>query len=167
MVQEDQFDTVLLNIAQHCEKGVPQMLDLVFGFLARKTDFYTGYVGGAEGGGPEKMVMDCFSKHEKRALLEEKKKAEEMAEKNRKYKEKLAKEKAQENRIVEVTDEEAKRFMDKDAAKKDEAAAGGAMAKKSKESAAGKKEDPEDDEGQGLQPNEGNGADLDLSLIHI
>jgi hypothetical protein len=37
---QEQFDGILLSIAQQCEGGVQEMLDIIFGFLARKTDFY-------------------------------------------------------------------------------------------------------------------------------
>ena len=35
------YDAVLMSIAQGCQGGVPEFFDKIFGFLARKTDFYT------------------------------------------------------------------------------------------------------------------------------
>ena len=40
--RESRLDGVLMGIAEQTEGGVPEMLDVIFGFLARKTDFYTG-----------------------------------------------------------------------------------------------------------------------------
>ena len=42
---QEQFDGILLSIAQQCEGGVQEMLDIIFGFLARKTDFYASGIG--------------------------------------------------------------------------------------------------------------------------
>ncbi len=52
--RESRLDGVLMGIAEQTEGGVPEMLDVIFGFLARKTDFYTG----GEEGEAFKMVSD-------------------------------------------------------------------------------------------------------------
>lgn len=166
MVQDEQFDQVLLNIASHCERGVPQMLDIVFGFLARKTDFYTGYDPKnpdlSKEQGPEKMIQEVFKKHQTKALEVKRKKDEEMAEKNRKYKENLAKQKAEESRIVEVTDEEAAKFMTAGKGTEPEAEKKKPTEeKKGEEAKKTEEEGDKDDEGTGLKPNDGNGCDLE------
>ncbi len=67
----EQFDGVLLGIAQGCRGGVPEMLDVVFGFLARKTDFY---VGSDDPNAAKAMVDAAFDKHKESAQVEAKKK---------------------------------------------------------------------------------------------
>ena len=50
----------IAGVAQDCEGGVQEMLDVIFGFLARKTDFYAS---GLEDGKAEKLINDAFKKH--------------------------------------------------------------------------------------------------------
>ena len=65
--KEERFDGILLSIAQQCEGGVPELMDILFGFLNRKTDFYSG---GLESGKAETMVMEAFKKHAKSAEVD-------------------------------------------------------------------------------------------------
>lgn len=150
----ERFDAMLLGMAQQCEGGVPEMLGLIFGFLARKTDFYTG---GEEGQALD-MIIQEFKKHENTAKLEQENKKKRFEEMNRKQKEKRDKEKReeerQEDKIVEVTDEEAQKIMQE----QNKTPIPEAVQVQSPEK---KDKDDEDEEDDGkLKPNDGNGCDL-------
>ena len=165
--KHERFDTILLSIAQQCNEGVPELLDIIFGFLNRKTDFYSG---GLENGKAEKMIMEAFKKHAASAEAELAKKKARLAEMERKQKERREKEKQKEeeldkkpngggaasndDRIVEVTDEEAEAFM------KGEAKAEAKPEKKEEAKKDDEEEEDEDDKGK-MKPNAGNGADLE------
>jgi len=154
--QMDKFDGVLLSIAQECDGGVQEMLDVIFSFLARKTDFYTG--GGEDAA--EKLVIEKYKKHGKSAWDEAaKKKAKNLAEdkKRRERREKEERELKEASQIMEVTDEEAKRIEAEEKAKK---ASPPPLEKKGEEK---KEEDDDEDEADKgkMKPNDGNGADLD------
>eukprot|EP00928_Gymnodinium_smaydae_P063821 TRINITY_DN47300_c0_g1_i1.p1 TRINITY_DN47300_c0_g1~~TRINITY_DN47300_c0_g1_i1.p1 ORF type:complete len:354 (+),score=134.06 TRINITY_DN47300_c0_g1_i1:77-1063(+) len=119
MSEEERFDGVLLNIAQQAG-SIDGILDTFFGFLQRKTDFFTG---SKDEQAAEAMVLKYYKKHWKLGL----KKREEMQERNRvadeerkqraeekkrkdeeeyrKRQEELKKQAA--SKIEEVTDEEA------------------------------------------------------------
>ncbi|KAJ8598092.1 hypothetical protein CTAYLR_005569 [Chrysophaeum taylorii] len=58
MLEEERFDGLLLNLAQQCQ-GIDPLLDTLFSFLRRKTDFYQG-----EGDMARKKVVRMFEKHE-------------------------------------------------------------------------------------------------------
>ena len=155
--KHERFDTILLSVAQQCDEGVPELLDIIFGFLNRKTDFYSG---GLENGKAEKMIMEAFKKHAASAEAELAKKKARLAEMERKQKERRDKEKQKEeeltknggddNRIVEVTDEEAEAFMKKESTDK-----------KSDDDKKDKDEEEEEDDKGKMKPNAGNGADLE------
>lgn len=160
----ERFDGMLLAIAQQCEGGIAELLDVFFGFLERKTDFFIG----AGKANAEKMVLSKFKEHQK--------KVEEKKEKEKKEAESLKAAKAQkeaqqktEAKIQEVTEEEAERIKreeqerkekeQKEAeeknTKKDEKSENGETAK-----ADGSEDEDEDGKGK-LKPNSGNGADLE------
>ncbi|KAF6019382.1 NUDC [Bugula neritina] len=119
-MSEEKFDGMFLGMAEQCEGGIMGLMDSFFGFLGRKSDFYTG----ATQEKVEKMVLDAVRKHHKVAAqkLAEEKKSKEMAEKRRQ--ERIAKENAaaaserSAPKIVEVTDEEAEAIEKANARKK-------------------------------------------------
>ncbi|XP_050416104.2 nuclear migration protein nudC [Patella vulgata] len=168
---EDRFDGMLLGMATQCEKGVQELLDVIFNFLARKTDFYTG----AGEQSAEAMIMEKFRKYEKQALESQRKlKAEREAE-DRKRKERIAKKKAaeekernevSESKVTELTDEEAEKLQ-KEIDREKEAATNNTENmntdnnddKTEKEDEDETEKEDEDDKGK-IKPNSGNGADL-------
>lgn len=159
--QMDKFDGVLLSIAQECDGGVQEMLDVIFSFLARKTDFYTG--GGEDAA--EKLVIEKYKKHGKTAWDEAAaKKAKNLAEdkkrrERREKEERELKEQQQSSQIMEVTEEEAKRIEAEEKAKKSPSPV---EAEKVVEASKEEKNNEEDEADKGkMKPNDGNGADLE------
>ena len=153
----DKFDGLLLGMAQECEGGVQEMLDVIFSFLARKTDFYTS---GMEEKA-EKLVMEKYRKHGESARREaaaKKARNEEADRKMRERREREEKEQSEEPKICEVSEDEAKKIEEEEKLKKAKP-----EAEKPKENGDSKKKDEEeedeDDKGK-LKPNSRNGADL-------
>lgn len=165
--EKERFDGMLMAMAQQCEGGIHELLDNFFGFLSRKTDFYSG--AGADQG--KKMVL---TKYEEYAAVvkkrEKKEKAEKEAEEARRQ-EKLAKKNAEEaklaeqdDKIKELTDEEAAQ-LEKELAQKKNGEAEKEAVKEEKVAEDGKAasdDDEEDEKDKGkIKPNSGNGADME------
>ncbi|PAV83098.1 hypothetical protein WR25_02613 [Diploscapter pachys] len=157
----EKYDAVLLSLATQMSGGVPQLLDVLFSFLSRKTDFYTG----APLEEARKMVLNAFDTHSQEALklAEEARKKKE--EDERKLTERRAARKAKEeaeilasanqSKVVELTDEEAAEFERQQKTKENE------KEEKSIDKNEGKDAEEEEDEKGKIKPNAGNGADLD------
>ncbi|XP_011307995.1 nuclear migration protein nudC [Fopius arisanus] len=173
MSKEEQFDGMLLAMAQQHEGGVQDLLDTIFSFLARKTDFYTG--GGA--GAAEKLVTSKFQKYQSTAMQKYEAEKVERAEKEKKHKERLEKKKHQDSlvnsvdigddKIVELTDEEAEKLQkeidSRHASTTEIPVAGPSTSSTSQPETPNEieteEEEDEADKGK-LKPNAGNGADL-------
>ncbi|KAL4233266.1 hypothetical protein ACF0H5_007950 [Mactra antiquata] len=170
MSEEEQFDGVLLNMATQLEGGVPELLEKLFSFLARKTDFYTG----GKKGEAEKMILERFRKYEKVALQKQEQLKAEREEEEKRRQEKIRKRKEEEEKamnepkIKELTDEEADRLQKEIEQKKSEpveTANNGTTTdvpqdKKDEDKKSDDEEEDEDAKGK-IKPNSGNGADLE------
>lgn len=64
MSMEERFDGLFLSMAQQMDGGVQQLLDVFFGFLGRKTDFFTG----ATKDEAKKLTLSVFDSHCAKAI---------------------------------------------------------------------------------------------------
>ena len=148
-MDDERFDGMYLQVAQSIG-GIDPLLDSFFGFLRRKTDFFSG---AADASGAEKKVLEAFRKNKARsdederekAAKAQKRKAEEDKRKAKIESEKLAKQqkKAQEeaeSRVEDITEEVSGGGKPVDAASSsssDAAASGGDEAKPAEDSGEG------------------------------
>ena len=155
---EERFDGMLLAIAQQHTEGIEQLLHTFFGFLRRKTDFFTG----GQSGAAEEIMLKKFREEQNIARNDLKKKQEEQL--KRKAKENRAKNiPKDEPKIVELSEAEAEKLQkeldskkvqgDQKSEKTDE------VDKSAVDSKANEDSDDEDSKGK-MKPNSGNGADL-------
>ncbi|VDM48351.1 unnamed protein product [Toxocara canis] len=155
MSDVEKYDGVLLGLAQQMEGGVPQLFDVLFSFLSRKTDFYTG--AGLERA--KELVLLAFDKHSASAAKAAEEARRKREEDQKRLQERRAAQKAREEaelnepRIQEISDEEAKQFEEKK--KQESCSAGDNETEKGDEEA-----EDEEDKGK-LKPNAGNGCDLE------
>jgi len=167
MSGEGQYDGHLLAMAQSHTGGVLELLETIFSFLARKTDFYTGTSKEES----EKLLLQKFHKYQKLAFEAHDKKKKENEEADRKKREKKRQkeeqeriereeylkksaEKAKEEGIEEILTPGVKESLEEELKKKQE------TNKDEKKDDDADEEEDEADRGK-MKPNEGNGADLE------
>ncbi|EDV96400.1 nuclear migration protein nudC [Drosophila grimshawi] len=170
--EEAQYDNILLALAEKHRGGVPDFLQTLASFLRRKTDFYTG----AKQSEWEKMLLGVFRKESKLAMADhdEKVKARDAAQRVKDEKERAEREARQkemdDNKICDISDEEAAAIIKEQEDKKRQALLAGAGGDSAKLSATNeelsKPIEKVDDESEKaevgkLQPNAGNGCTLD------
>jgi len=153
MSKEEKFDAIFLSLAQQMEGGVPELMEVYFSFLRRKTDFFTG----GSSGQAQQLVMKAFENQQSKALADKKKRESEEEKKKKIFEEKKRKEQEENKpRIVEITEEEEKKIL-QEKEKQAKIDVGNAPATISTEE---DKEENEEDKGK-LKPNEGNGSKTD------
>lgn len=151
------FDGVFLSLAQQMENGVPELFDVLFDFLSRKTDFFTG----SSIDNAREIVLKAFEKHAAEAKMNAEKVKKEKAEKERKLAEQRAAKKAKESeefaKVQEITEEEAEAFEAEQKKLKEQQSQ---PVKGSENKGDDEEEESEEDKNK-LKPNVGNGCDFE------
>ncbi|XP_067935798.1 nuclear migration protein nudC-like [Watersipora subatra] len=163
-MEGEKFDGMLMGMAQQCEGGVMELLDHFFGFLSRRTDFFSG----AGASTVEQTVLKAMKKYQADAAAKAAKEKKEKAAAEKRRQERLAKQKkeeeakAEEPRIVEITDEEAEAIEKENKEKKMAEVAQPSEPDATNEEKKDGEDDEEDEADKGkLKPNVGNGADME------
>lgn len=116
---DERFDGIFMQIVQQSQ-GIDNFFDNLFGFMGRKTDFFTQEQTAV--GTVNKSLnknMEAFRKERARQAAMEKKKAEARAQAEAAIAEHNRKKEEMENaQVMEVTDEEAARIEAEEKAKK-------------------------------------------------
>lgn len=163
---EERFDSILFSLAQQMPGGVPDLLDTLFGFLARKTDFYSG-AGIDEA---RSMLLTYFDKHGKEAaekalelkkkrLEEERKLAAKRAAQKAKEEEEFKAQTMNENKVEEISEAEAAEFEEKFGGKRVIPSSKDVQEEQTEKK--GTVDHVGDEDENKITPNSGNGADLD------
>ncbi|KAI6220339.1 CS domain-containing protein [Aphelenchoides fujianensis] len=146
---EERADGVFFSLASNLEGGVPELFDLMFGFLARKTDFFTG----ATVDEARAIVLKAFEKHAGSAEKEREEKRRRREAEEKRLKQQREQQKQKEEEAIKAAAAEPPKPMPEPPASSSAKAEGGEGDK-----AAGEEEN-EDEKGK-LQPNASNGCDL-------
>jgi len=155
---EGRFDGLLLGMAQQHTGGIHEMLETFFGFLRRKTDFFS------QPENAKKVVLKAFNQQQeivdkaKREYNEQLKRKEEerkkrQEEEERKRKEEELKNEVSKPTIEEITEEEEKKFLEEQKKVKSEPTSSPMEVEKS--------EDNQEDQSKGQTPNSDNGGKTD------
>merc|ERR1712226_5827 len=155
MADTGKFDDMFMHLAQNC-RGIDNLFDAFYGFLDRKTDFYSA----VDLKDARATSIKAFEKYAKAHADKDKEQAE-ARERAEKYEKELAAKAAKEaeasssSGLVEVTEEEAEKIEKEEAAKKQQA-----------QEALSKLDTKDDDDDENadpnlLKPNAGNGANLE------
>uniref|UniRef100_A0A0N5BW24 Nuclear migration protein nudC n=1 Tax=Strongyloides papillosus TaxID=174720 RepID=A0A0N5BW24_STREA len=151
----EKFDGIFLSLAQQMENGIPELFDVLFNFLSRKTDFFTG----SSIENAKDIVLKAFEKNAAEAKKIEEKNRREKAEKERKLAERKAAQKAKENegfsKVQEITEEEALAFEEEQRKLKEQ------QSQPVKDKDDNNDDDDNEEDKNKLKPNSGNGCDLD------
>ncbi|XP_018010865.1 nuclear migration protein nudC isoform X2 [Hyalella azteca] len=159
----EKFDGMLMALAQQHTGGVLDLLETFFGFLARKTDFYTGT-------SPEeskKTLLEKFQKYQKMAFeAHDKKKAENEAAEKRRLERKLKKLEEEKKNSSEQNgshEEAMEEIITPGVQDAGDAVRQAPQAQSDNDNKKMEEDDDdveEEDKGK-MKPNEGNGATLD------
>ncbi|KAF1616495.1 UNVERIFIED_CONTAM: Nuclear migration protein nudC, partial [Eudyptes robustus] len=137
--REDRTDGVFMSLAQNLDGGVPELIDCLFSFLSRKTDFFT------QPQQAQKILLEAYNKYTQAAKDSEE--------------EKRKKKEADEERLKQKRIAEQKKIEEAIAKQKEEKPIMPSPPESSEQKSEDNEEEDPADKGK-LAPNSGNGCDL-------